>query len=130
MLINGPLGLNWRRRKYGVLPRLENGELSGVNPAVAERLKLWLKIGVHVVGRPEWIVVKVHTHGAVSANMRALTGRAMADFHAGMGQMCGELGVGLHYVSARELFNIMRAAEDGCSENPGQYRDYEVMPNR
>ena len=28
LLIQGPLGLNWRRRKWGVLPRLENADLA------------------------------------------------------------------------------------------------------
>ena len=34
----------------------------------------------------------------------------------------------LHYVTAREMYNIVRAAEDGHSGNPGDYRDYEVLP--
>ena len=32
----------------------------------------------------------------------------------------------LHYVSAREMYNIARAAEDGRTGDPGQWRDYEV----
>ena len=34
----------------------------------------------------------------------------------------------LHYVTAREAFNIVRAAEDGKSGNPGDFRDY-VIPH-
>jgi hypothetical protein len=36
----------------------------------------------------------------------------------------------LHYVSAREMFNIVRAAEDGQNGNPGDYRDYVLPPPR
>ena len=30
----------------------------------------------------------------------------------------------LHYVTAREMTNIIHAAEDGRTGNPGQYREY------
>src|SRR5271166_4413500 len=32
MIIQGPLVLNWRRRKWGILPRIENGCLQGCQP--------------------------------------------------------------------------------------------------
>ena len=32
----------------------------------------------------------------------------------------------LHYVTAREAYNIVRAAEDGKTGNPNQYRDYLI----
>jgi hypothetical protein len=132
MMIPGPLGLNWNSRKYGVLPRLENGEVSGANPATGKRLRLWGRIGVHVKGRPDWVVVKLHTHGAVPGNRKVLTGADMISFHRELAQMCSNDGMNdgsewvLHYVSARELYNIARAAEVGLTGDPGQYRNREV----
>jgi hypothetical protein len=32
----------------------------------------------------------------------------------------------LHYVSAREMYNIAKAAEAGKTGDPGRYRDYEL----
>jgi hypothetical protein len=32
----------------------------------------------------------------------------------------------LHYVSAREMYNIAKAAEAGLQGDPGQYRDHVV----
>lgn len=32
----------------------------------------------------------------------------------------------LHYVSAREMYNIAKAAEAGHDGDPGQFRDYEI----
>ncbi len=32
----------------------------------------------------------------------------------------------LHYVSAREMYNIAKAAEAGETGNPHNYRDYEI----
>lgn len=34
----------------------------------------------------------------------------------------------LHYVTAREMYNIIKAAEAGKSGNPGDWRDYELPP--
>jgi hypothetical protein len=34
----------------------------------------------------------------------------------------------LHYVTAREMVNIIHAAEDGKTGNPGQYRNYRLPP--
>ncbi len=129
VMIPGPLGLNWGRRKFEVLPGLENGETSGVNPATIERLRLWSKIGVHVRGRPEWVVIKLHTHGAVHGNRDALLGEQMVSFHRELTEVCGdESELCLHYVSARELFNIIKAAEGGFGGNPGQYRNHKIRP--
>ena len=32
----------------------------------------------------------------------------------------------LHYVTAREMFNVVRAAEGELNGNPGEYRDYTL----
>jgi hypothetical protein len=34
----------------------------------------------------------------------------------------------LHYVSARETYNIIKAAEAGKQGNPADYRDFELAP--
>ena len=34
----------------------------------------------------------------------------------------------LHYVTTRELYNIVKAAESGLTGDPGQYRDYVIRP--
>ena len=43
MLIQGPLILDWRKRKWGLLPRIENGCIQGSQPPSLERLPLWLQ---------------------------------------------------------------------------------------
>ena len=123
--VQGPLGLNWSRRKHGVLPRLENGELSGRNPPRPDRLRVWTRLGIHVEGRPEWIVVKLHTHGALEENMATLLGDAMRQFYQHLGEAYSDgEEYRVHYVTARELVNILHAAEAGCAGDPGAFRDY------
>jgi hypothetical protein len=34
----------------------------------------------------------------------------------------------LHYVTARETYNIIKAAEAGKTGNPGDYRDFILPP--
>jgi hypothetical protein len=36
----------------------------------------------------------------------------------------------LHYVTAREAYNIVKAAEAGEQGDPGRYRDYLLPPPR
>ena len=129
MIVQGPLALNWRRRKWGVLPRLENAEITGANPPTRERLRLWAGQQIGVGGRPDWVFVKVHTHGCVPANRDVVLGSAMSGLH---GALQREFNDGqtwrLHYVTAREMYNLIRAAEDGWTGEPGEARDWEVTP--
>jgi len=60
MLVQGPLAPNWRRRKWGVLPRLENGSITEANPPTSIRVDLWVRQNVHVRGRSSWTFAKVH----------------------------------------------------------------------
>jgi hypothetical protein len=125
LLIQGPLGLNWRWRKFGLLPRLENGELSGANPPTLGRLRLWVELGICIRGRPEWAVVKLHTHGALQRNLEALLGEPMKRFYRALLEADHDgPAPRYHFVTARELVNILHAGEAGQRGNPGLYRDF------
>jgi hypothetical protein len=125
LLITGPLGLNWRWRKHGILPRIENADLTGANPPTPGRLRLWEKCHVHVRGRPDWIFIKLHTHGAIEANSDMLLGEPMREFHRHLRKRAEEnAGFHYHYVSAREMANLVHAAEAGETGDPHQLRDY------
>ena len=62
LMIQGPLTLNWHERKWGLLPRIENGDLHARNPPTWDRFEQWLSTGVRVTGQPNWVFVKLHTH--------------------------------------------------------------------
>jgi hypothetical protein len=130
LMVQGPLALDWSRRKYGLLPGLESGTLdhSPRNRPDGRRFRHWLAASIGVEGRPDWIFVKVHTHGAPEHNAEVLLGPAMRRFHESILQQCREEGMDLHYVTVREMANIVRAAEDGATGNPGHYRDYWLPP--
>ena len=64
LMIPGPLALNWRRRFAGVLPRIDSSAIDCRTLPGLDRFTQWLKTGIGVAGRPEWVFVKAHTHGA------------------------------------------------------------------
>ena len=129
MIIQGPLGLNWRQRKFGLIPRIENADVRRSCPPTPERVDAWVRTGVHVVGRPEWVFVKVHTHGTQERDMDTLLGPKMDAMHEHLESVYND-GTNhvLHYVTAREAYNIIKAAEAGKGGNPHEYRDFELPP--
>lgn len=126
ILIQGPLGLNWTQRKWGVLPRIENGEITGANPPSRSRARLWLEQAIRVEGEDDWIFVKLHTHGCLDATMRELFGDTVREAHQCLREWVCASGGHLHYVTAREMYNIVRAAADGQNGDPMAYRDFDV----
>lgn len=125
MIVQGPLGLNWRQRKFGLIPRIENADVRRGCPPTPERVDAWVRTGIHVEGRPEWVFVKVHTHGTQERDMDTLLGAPADAMHAHLESAYNDgRNFVLHYVTAREVYNIIKAAEAGHTGNPDTYRDY------
>lgn len=131
LIVTGPLALNWARRKWRLLPRLENADISGSNSPTKDRIHLWVRQAIHVEGRPEWIFVKTHTHGCVPSNRNILLGSAMQAAHHVLQQSYNDgQRWQLHYVSAREMYNLVRAAETQAMDPVCALRDFEVTLTR
>jgi hypothetical protein len=122
LIVQGPLGLDWSSRRWGLVPRIENGELSADNPPRADRVNGWVRRRVHVRGRPEWIFVKLHTHGAQERNFEPLLG---APFEEMLDRFESAYNDGeryrLHYVTAREMYEMIKLAERGGGSEPGEH---------
>lgn len=125
MIIQGPLSLNWKDRKFGFLPRIEAGDIRSAMPPTDDRVDLWVDANVHVKGRPNWIFIKVHTHGTQEQDMDVLLGAAVDDMFSYLEDRYND-GVEyvLHYVNSRELYNIVKAAEAGLEGSPNDFRDF------
>jgi hypothetical protein len=127
VLVQGPLCVTWTPLGHRFLPKLENGNLAAGAPPTSRRLAAWLRTRVCVAGRPDWLFVKLHTHGCNESNWEALLGPPMVAMHRRLALLSRDGGpYALHYVTAREMYNIARAAESGASGDPGQYRDFHV----
>jgi hypothetical protein len=114
LIIQGPLTFDMRRRIWKVFPGLENGAIdsSDAHLPTLDRFVSWVDAGVAIAGRPEWIFVKVHTHGAVEDNAAALLGPAMEAFHTDINRAFNDGSrYRLHYVTAYEMATLVKAAE-------------------
>jgi hypothetical protein len=124
LIVQGPLGLNWKQRKFGVFPRIENGDLTPANPPTIDRLRLWMDCRIAVESRPNWTFIKLHTHGANERNSAMLLGEPMRAFHRALAEYAAaDPSLHIHYVTAREMVNVIHAAEAGHSGEPHQFRD-------
>jgi hypothetical protein len=125
LMIQGPLALARRPGRLSV--RIENGDLTGIDPPTAARFASWVGQNIHVEGRPEWIFVKVHTHGAQERIASVLLGDTAAAFHRDvLARWNDGRRFKLHYVTAREMYNVAMAAIDGKSGDPSDWFDYAL----
>jgi hypothetical protein len=127
LLVEGPL--HPLRIKPGPLGwRLRGDAVDGFPPSTVERVDQWVRAGIHVRGRRDWIVVKTHTHGAADAaavlgpEMDLICERLETRYNDGREYV-------LHYVNAREIYNVVKAAEAGeAGGDPRAFFDYKVKP--
>jgi len=127
LMITGPLALTRRPRSLAL--RIESSAVTAKDPATPARVRSWVAQAIHVEGRPEWVFVKIHTHGAPEPQARSLLGEPGRAMHAALRD---EFNDGarwkLHYVTAREMYNIAIAAMRGRSGDPNAYRDLVFSP--
>jgi hypothetical protein len=106
--------------------KLDNGALTGAKPPSLERLRDWKRAAVHVGGRPDWLFIKLHCHSMDPTQHEAVLGRPMQAFLRDLVEGASQRNEILHFVTAREMVNIILAACDGLEGNPDDYRDYRL----
>src|SRR5262249_46333929 len=129
MIFQGPVAIDWEVGCF------DDGAVEDTSPAHPRRLANWLSSHVHVAGRPEWEFLKLHTHDlqnrrsflstATAPDLTTLASELVDDSKTRLG--CPPPSR-LHYVTAREAYNIPKAAEAGCRGDPNAYRDFAVPP--
>jgi len=126
LLVQGPLVPTWTGKRGGV--RVDYGALTAHDPATPSRLRSWLDAAITVEGKPEWTFVKLHTHGAPEAQATSLLGAGGRALHDALAERVRDGGWQLHYVTARELYNIAAAAMLGRGGNPSDHRNARLTP--
>ena len=116
LMVQGPLLASRTSRRFYQTPKLENGNLSGTQPPSVARWRDWLRAAVQVDGRPDWIFIKLHTHGAKDANAQVLLSSAMVSFHRSLASMAVNESWKYYYVTSRELAMLVHQAERGLSQ--------------
>ncbi len=128
MMVTGPIGLRSKKWKGKLtIPAIESGSFGKINRPAQDRIDFWIQQGICVKGKPEWILVKLHTHGGPGENHDVnlgATAEKMYDY------LCTKYNDGqnysLHFVTAREMYNVIKAAEAGMNGNPNAFRNYII----
>ena len=129
LFIQGMIGLRWRSRMHLFKPSIEQCNISSSDFPFPARIDYWVNKSIHVKRKPNWIFIKIHGHGASAekADREILlskdTDRMFSYFEEEYNDMQKFF---LHYVSAREMYNIIKAAECNEKGNPNKYRDYII----
>jgi hypothetical protein len=132
VLLTGPLVFDWSRRAHGLpKPRIEDGALTANFPLSEARLNRWKNARVAVNGRPDWVFLKLYCHGFFPGDQDASLGYPILRFWSDMIEAADRSArFKIHFVTAREAFNIAMAAVDGYGGNPCLYRDYRLRQIR
>jgi hypothetical protein len=120
VIFQGPLVLDWWRGQ------IEDAGIEAGSSPLPNRLNAWLKANVHVENRPDWLFVKLHCHGIQA--QREFQGPELDATFAAMCKRWNHPPFRLHFVNAREAYNIAKAAEAGMTGDPNGFRDYIVPP--
>lgn len=110
----------------GPMTLTDYGAVEAFNLPDPRKITSWVDANIHVKGRPDWVFVKVFTHGVQSR--KAIFGKEVGAMFTHLEKNYAGGDWRLHYVTAREAYNLVRAAEDGKTGDPEQYRDYELKP--
>ena len=127
MLIQGPLLMTWSSGR--LLPRIENGCIQSNQLPTMTRLDRWIHANVHIASRPDWLFVKLYAHGATEANQKVLLGNPMVEFHQALADRAAkDSQFCFHYVTAREMYNLAKAAEVNWQGSVVGARDFLISP--
>jgi hypothetical protein len=130
LIFEGPLIIAPALDPKRLFALVDDGDIHPAVPAGARRVDYWMRSRIHVKGRPDWQFVKVHGHTAQDiANATETLG---PHFEAALSHLEHAYNDGtryvLHYVTAREAYNLVRAATDGKTGDPCLYYDYVIPP--
>lgn len=124
IIIQGPLVVDVAGALRGNKRAIESGELGETKPLTLHRLALWKRAPIRVAGRPDWLFIKLYCHGMNPNQKDVVLGDSFRKFLDDLVTGAPERKEILHFVTAREMTNILLAACDGRDGNPGNYRDY------
>jgi hypothetical protein len=106
---------------------IENGDVTSSNPPSQDRMDLWRRAAIRVQGQPNWVFIKLHCHGMDAKDEAAMLGPVMVNFLQDLTALRqSDTRIHTHFVTAREIVNIILAGCDGRSGNPNEYRNYKL----
>lgn len=119
LIFTGPLGFNWSELKfeYGSLEAWDSRNWK-------KRIPLWVNGSPYIEGKPEWRFLKLYTHGAQSSDL--ILDEDFRTMLTEVKRYTESEEINLHYVTAREAYNILKAAEAEKVGTPQEFKDFKV----
>jgi hypothetical protein len=129
-IFQGPLLMVPSLNPLRLFLEVEDGNIHAAKPARPKRVDRWIRANVHLPGRPDWVFVKLFGHTASSdADQYEMMG---PNFDGALSYLEQRYNDGeryvLHYVTAREAYNLARAADAGLKGEPSDYYDWIIKP--
>ncbi len=129
LVIEGPFLIDWTDWRLTLRPYVEDGHLSPEAPPDPGRVDSWIRANVHVIGQPNWIFVKLTIDGLSNATSARSLRHSLDRSLMYLEEVCNDDEMyRLHYVTAREMYNVAMAAQALKNGNAGLFRDYLIEP--
>jgi hypothetical protein len=132
MIFQGPLvfALTWN--PLHLFLDLDDGNIHPSVPGSPARVDRWVRAGIHVDPRPDWVFVKIFAHGVQSdEDEDSVVGPTFDRTLSYLEERYNDRRkYVLHYVTAREAYNLVRSATEGATGDPVQYFDRPIPPYR
>ena len=130
MMFEGPLIFSPSLTVRRMFLDLDDGDIHAAMPGSPRRVDNWVRANVHVPGKPDWVFIKIFTHGISGEKEEdAVLGPS---FDETLSYLERQYNDGkryiLHYVTAREAYNLAMAAADKLPGPPEQYYDRPIPP--
>jgi hypothetical protein len=130
MIFQGPLVFHPTWNPRHLFLSLEDANIHASVPVTPRRIDQWVRANIHVPQRPDWVFIKVWGHAASgNAEEEEAVG---PNFDAALTYLETRYNDGaryaLHYVTAREAYNLVKAAAAGQTGEPDQYFNWIVKP--
>ncbi|MFA5014849.1 MAG: hypothetical protein WC549_04850 [Actinomycetota bacterium] len=127
MIIQGTLGIRLVKRIQSLFMAIEDSDISNSNPPTRNRIDFWVKHSIFIENKPNIRFIKLHTHGAWEGCAEALLGKAAEDMYSYLENRYNDgKNFRLHYVTAREMYNIIKTIETGKKGSLSDFRDFMI----
>jgi len=129
LMVQGIIGLRWFSRTHAFIPSIESSNLDASDVPTFSRLDYLIKNAITIKRFPMLRFIKLHTHGARESTWDALFGKSGDNMFSYLESKYNDGNkYVLHYVTAREMYNIIKTVEAGTFLNVQDSRNSFIGP--
>jgi hypothetical protein len=128
MIFQGPLIFSPSFSVRHLFLDLDDGNIHPAVPASPRRADRWVRANVHVSERPDWVFIKLFTHGISTVDDEdAVLGPEMDQTLSYLERRYNDgRRYQLRYITAREAYNLALAAGSGARGQADEYLNYPI----